>query len=155
MDRIVDQFRFLIEQRRISEELYHNGSPRPEKAAQRLFFAVAYAYCKANNLDLTPEADTGNGPVDFKISQGFRGRVLVEIKLSYNGKLVSGYTRQLEAYRTAEETLKAYYLVIDVGHMGKKYERLLELKREAASRGEPAPPIVVVDGLRRRSASKR
>jgi hypothetical protein len=72
--------------------LYHAGSPRPEKAAQRLFFAIAYAYCKANNLDVTPEADTGNGPVDFKVSLGFTGRVLVEIKLSTNTKLVRGYT---------------------------------------------------------------
>ena len=68
--RKVDQFQFLIEKRRLSEELYHEGDPRPEKSAQRLFFAVAHAYCKANNLDLTPEADTGNGPVDFKMSSG-------------------------------------------------------------------------------------
>jgi hypothetical protein len=56
--------------RRFSEELYHAGRPRPEKAAQRLFFAVAHAYCKAHNLDLTPKADTGNGPGDFKVSAG-------------------------------------------------------------------------------------
>ena len=95
VEQIIGQFRFLIEDRRFSEELYANGKPRPEKAAQRLFFAVAYAYCKANNLDVTPEAETGNGPVDFKVSQGFRGRVLVEIKLSTNGKLVADvYKRQ-------------------------------------------------------------
>jgi hypothetical protein len=98
VDQIIEQFRFLIEERRLSEELYADGVPRPEKAAQRLFFAVAYAYCKANNLDITPEADTGNGPVDFKVSAGFTGRVLVEIKLSTNGKLVAGYTRQLATY---------------------------------------------------------
>ena len=154
VNKIVEQFRFLIEQRRISEELYYNDAPRPEKAAQRLFFVVAYAYCKANNLDLTPEADTGNGPVDFKISEGFLGRILVEIKLSYNGKLVAGYTRQLEAYRTAEEALKAYYLVIDVGHMGHKYKRLLEVKHRAESEGQLVSPIILIDGSRRRSASK-
>jgi hypothetical protein len=65
VEQIIEQFRFLIEDRRYSEELYHDGQPRPEKAAQRLFFAVAYSYCKANNLDLTPEADTGNGPSRF------------------------------------------------------------------------------------------
>jgi len=96
VERIIEQFRFLIEDRRLSEELYHRGKPRVEKAAQRLFFAIAHAYCKANNLDVTPEADTGNGPVDFKVSSGFTGRVLVEIKLSTNNKLVAGYTRQLE-----------------------------------------------------------
>ena len=104
VEQIIEQFRFLIEERRFSEELYHAGRPRPERAAQRLFFAVAYAYCKANNLDLTPEAETGAGPVDFKVSSGFSGRVLVEIKLSTNGKVVKGYTRQLETYKGAEET---------------------------------------------------
>ena len=82
--QIIEQFQFLIEKRRLSEDLYHEDHPRPEKAAQRLFFAVAHAYCKANNLD---EADTGNGFVDFKMSSGFTGRVLVEIKLSTNQKL--------------------------------------------------------------------
>ncbi len=38
---VIDQFGFLIEKRRYSEELYYEGMPRPEKAAQRLFFAVA------------------------------------------------------------------------------------------------------------------
>ena len=124
VDNIIEQFRFLIEDRRFSEELYYGNKPRPEKAAQRLFFAVAYSYCKANDLDLTPEADTGNGPVDFKVSKGFSGRVLVEIKLSTNTKLVRGYTRQLEAYTTAEETERGYYLVIDVGKMGQKAENI-------------------------------
>ncbi len=41
VEQIIEQFRFLIEDRRFSEELYHAGRPRPEKAAQRLFFAVA------------------------------------------------------------------------------------------------------------------
>ena len=154
VEQIFEQFRFLIEDRRFSEELYHAGRPRPEKAAQRLFFAVAYAYCKANNLDLTPEADTGNGPVDFKVSVGHASRVVVEIKLSTNGKLVKGYTRQLETYKTAEETRKGYYLVVDVGQMGEKAKNLIALKNEAAARGEVTSPIIFVDGSRRPSASK-
>jgi hypothetical protein len=154
VEQIIGQFRFLIEDRRFSEELYANGEPRPEKAAQRLFFAVAYAYCKANNLDVTPEAETGNGPVDFKVSQGFTGRVLVEIKLSTNGKLVAGYTRQLETYKTAEEAQRGYYVVIDVGRMGNKAKVLLGIKNAAAANGEATSPIDFIDGTRRPSASK-
>jgi hypothetical protein len=152
---IIEEFRFLIENRRFSEELYcADGSPRPERSAQRLFFAVAYAFCKANDLDLTPEADTGNGPVDFKVASGFRGRVLVEIKLSTNNKVVSGYTKQLETYKSAEETLVGYYVVIDVGRMGEKDEKLLGLKNAAASRGEKSSEIVFINGHRKPSASK-
>ncbi|MEO0636988.1 MAG: hypothetical protein AAFY73_10100 [Pseudomonadota bacterium] len=152
--QIIEQFRFLIENRRISEELYHGGRPRPEKSAQRLFFIVADAYCKANNLDITPEADTGNGPVDFKVSQGYTGRVLVEIKLSTNPKVVQGYSRQLKTYAAAEQTDRAHYVVIDVGGMGNKDQRLIAEKNEAASSGKRASEIHIIDGTRRPSASK-
>ena len=154
VDQIIENFRHLIEDRRLSEELYHEGRPRAEKAAQRLFFVIAHAFCKANNLDLTPEADTGNGPVDFKVSTGFRGRVLVEIKLSTNGKLVSGYTRQLEAYSTAEEAAAAYYLIVDVGGMGEKLDKIFVEKNLLALTKKPVRPVIVVDATRRPSASK-
>jgi hypothetical protein len=151
--KIIEQFQFLIEKRRLSEELYHQGKPRPEKAAQRLFFAVAYAYCKANNIDLTPEADTGNGPVDFKMSTGFTGRVLVEIKLSTNPKVVDGYSKQLETYKDAEETVRGFYVVLDVGKMGKKDEKLLLLKNNRAKARLQISEIILIDGLRKPSAS--
>ena len=154
VEQIIEQFRFLVEDRRYSEELYYRGKPRQERVAQKLFFAVAHAYCKANNLDLTPEAETGNGPVDFKVSSGFTGRVLVEIKLSKNGRLVHGYTEQLEAYKTAEETLAGFYVVVDVGRMGEKDKHLLEIKNRASARGDEVSPIIFVDGTRKKSASK-
>lgn len=152
--QIIDQFQFLIEKRRHSEDLYHGRKPRPEKAAQRLFFAVASSYCKANNIDLTPEADTGNGPVDFKMSSGYDGRVLVEVKLSTNPKVLAGYERQLQTYKDAEQTTHGFYVVIDVGQMGRKAERLLTLKNRVAKEGKPTSEIVLIDGRRRPSASK-
>lgn len=154
VDQVIEQFRFLVEKRRYSDELHHEGRPRPEKAAQRLFFIVAHAYCKANNLDITPEADTGNGPVDFKVASGFTGRVVVEIKLSTNAKLEKGYTHQLAAYRTAEESIKGYYVVIDVGKMGKKRNALTRAMNDAAARGDIVSPIIYVDGTPKPSASK-
>ena len=154
VEQIIAQFKFLIESRRFSEELYYFGKPRPEKAAQRLFFAIAYAYCKTNDLDLTPEAETGSGPVDFKVSSGFSRRSLVEIKLSTNKKVVAGYQRQLEAYKAGEETMKGYYVVINVGQMGARRKNLIALKATAEDRGEQTSPIIFIDGLLRLSASK-
>ena len=154
VEQIIENFRQMVQDRRYSEELYHDGKPRAEKAAQRMFFLIAQAFCKANDLDLTPEADTGNGPVDFKISSGFSGRVLVEIKLSTNGKLVAGYTRQLEAYANAEEAKLAYYLIVDVGGMGKKYDDVLAEKNIRLMQGKPIRPVFVVDASRKLSASK-
>ena len=129
-------------------------NPRREKAAQRLFFVIAYAYCKSNNLDVTPEADTGNGPVDFKFSFGFNTRIVVEIKLSTND-LVHGYTKQLEIYKKAEDTQEGIYLVIDVGSIGRKYNDIQKLQREASEAGQKFSKIYLVDGNRKASASKR
>ncbi|TAV12593.1 hypothetical protein ELI37_19850 [Rhizobium leguminosarum] len=154
LEKIIETFRHLVEDRRLSEELYHDGKPRAEKAAQRLFFVVAHAFCKANDLDITPEADTGNGPVDFKISSGFSKRVLIEIKLSTNGKVVAGYLRQLDTYATAEEASLAYYVIIDVGGMGTKLKKLMFEKNRLAKTGKPTRPVIVVDAKRRLSASK-
>jgi hypothetical protein len=150
---IIEQYRFLIEDRRLSEELYVDNKPRPEKSAQKLFFAVAHSYCKANNIDLTPEADTGNGPVDFKLSQGYNGRVLVEIKLSTNS-LTKGYTHQLETYTKAEEAVKSFYIVIVVHDLAvKKRQELLDLQKEESDKFGYQKEIVFINGRRRPSAS--
>lgn len=154
VESILAQFRFLVEDRRLSEELYHGGKIRPEKSAQRLFFAIAYAYCKANNIDVTPEAETGNGPVDFKLATGFDRRVLVEIKLSSNPKVIAGYRKQIERYKAGEETDEGYYLVIDVGGLGTKDQELVSIRNDAAKSGIRMSELVFVDGKRRQSASK-
>lgn len=153
---IVGKFRHLIENNGLNKELYkENGRPKHEATAQRLFFAIAYCYCEANNIDISPEVDSGSGQVDFKMSKGFTLKVLVEIKLSTNSKLVHGYETQLETYKRSEHTMRAYYVVIDVGRMGKKDERLLRVKNDASSRLEPLSELVFVDGTVKPSASKR
>ena len=60
-------------------------------------------YCDANDFDITPEADGGAGPVDFKISKGYQYRVVVEMKLSSNSNLVHGFEVQLPEYQKAEK----------------------------------------------------
>jgi hypothetical protein len=153
---IIKQFRHLIENTGLNKELFQpNKKPRHESTAQRLFFAVAYSYCKANNVDISPEIDTGNGDVDFKFSVGFEARVLVEVKLSRNPNVVGGYRNQLEVYKRSQQTMKAVYLLIDVGNMGRK-ETELELVRQAAlKKGEPLSELEAIDGTLKPSASKR
>jgi hypothetical protein len=153
---IVAQFRHLVENCGINKDLYREDkSPRHESTAQRIFFSVAYAYCKSNDIDISPEIDTGNGKIDFKFSQGFNRRVLVEIKLSTNSGTVSGYNNQLELYKRSQETESATYLVIDVGSMGKKDERLLAERNKAVKRGDPVSDVEFVDATLKPSASKR
>lgn len=153
---IIGQFRQLIEHNGLNKELYKSDrKPRHESTAQRLFFAISYSYCKANDLDISPEVDTGSGKIDFKFSTGFEARVLVEVKLSTNTRLVSGYESQLEIYKRSEETMKAFYLVIDVGGMGKKDDRLYKIRNTASAKGYPLSDLEFVDAKIKPTASKR
>jgi hypothetical protein len=153
---MVEQFRDLVENKGLWKELWtEEDTPRKEKASQRIFFAMAYSYCKANNIDLTPEADSGNGPVDFKLSRGSDAKVLVEIKLSTNSDVVHGYAKQLEIYKKADDTDRAIFLLIDVGHMGNKHMAIGQLRAEALEEFGRASEIVYVDGRQKASASKR
>jgi hypothetical protein len=152
--KIVEQFHFLVEEKGLWKEFWHDKKRRPEKSAQRLFFAVAHSYCDANNVDVSPEMDTGTGVVDFKFSVGASAKVIVEIKLSDNSKVVAGYEKQLESYKNAERTSKGIYVLIDVGAMGNKAKEILKRKNETLARHEAASEFVIVNGSIRKSASK-
>jgi hypothetical protein len=151
---IVAQFKQLVENNDLSGLLWDGSEPKPEKAAQLVFFGVADSYCKANNIDISPEVHSGGGPVDFKFSSGYEGRLLVEIKLS-KGKVVHGYKEQLEVYKTAAQTDEALFLVIDVGGMGKKLKIIQAAQKAQRDQGRRASDITVVDAKRKASASKR
>ncbi len=152
--KIIEHFKHLIEHRGLSKELWHKGKRRNEKSVQRILFAVADSYCKANNLDINPEVDTGTGEIDFKFSSGYSVRVLVEVKLSDNNKLVSGYEKQLEKYKDAEKTSRGIYLIMDIGRLGKKGERISKLKNERYKAGLPVSDVIYIDGTIKPSASK-
>jgi hypothetical protein len=146
--KIVSDFKFLIEDRRMSSLLYtKDGRVLPEEVVQKVFFLVAHAHCRAWNLDITPEAETGNGPVDFKVSRGFSARVAVEIKLSTNSYAVDGYTKQLDRYMKGEETDFGVFILVDVGRLGQKWKRIQSLTKD-----KRRPPIYI-DGRIRPSAS--
>ncbi len=152
---ILEQFRHLIEERDLAKELWANGEPRPEKAAQRLFFVVADCYCRASNIDITPEADTGVGPVDFKFSHGYSERLLIEIKLTTNKNVVSGYDKQIVAYAKGENAAVTY-VVINVGGNFERIRKRLDTARLiAVKESRLAPELMYIDGTIKPSASKR
>lgn len=155
VDQIITQFTDLVENKGLWKSLWtEDEEPCKEKAAQRLLFAVAYSYCRANDLDLTPEADAGNGPVDFKVSQGHSAKVVVEVKLS-KGTVVHGYEKQLEIYKKADDTDVGIFLIIDVGSIGRKLARIQTIQKQHMEEFGKASEIVVVDANVKESASKR
>lgn len=153
VEQIIAQFKTLIEDNGLWKLLWHDGRPRKEKSAQLLFFAVAEAYCKSNNLDISPEVDAGAGPVDFKFSEGYRARVVVELKMS-TGQVVKGYMNQLEIYKRGERNAIGKYIVLDVGKLGDKAESIMAVKNTRVRNNFRASAIYLVDASQRLSASK-
>jgi hypothetical protein len=151
---IIEQFRKLVEDNNMWELLWNGTSHRHERASQLLFFAVATVMCAVNNVDISPETNSGGGPVDFKFSTGFHGRLVVEMKLS-KGTVESGYKNQLEIYKKAAATSAGIFVVMDIGGMGYKLRKIERLRDAAKAAGEPASDIIVIDAKRKASASKR
>lgn len=156
--KICDKFKDLVENNALSSLLYDaKGKPKREEAAQKLFYGIADAYCESNNLDLSREANAGRGPVDFKVSKGYKGRVVVEAKLTSNPQLVHGFEVQIEEYQKAEKTKTAVYLVIDVNKSRATRNRITKLKTlmsTSKASGKRMPEVLFVDALPKISASK-
>lgn len=154
---ICNKFKDVVENNKVYTLLYRDENrkqPRSEESAQKLFFTVAESYCEANNLDITPEANAGRGPVGFKFSYGYYGRVLVEVKLTTNSHLRNGWELQIAEYQKAEKTKHAILLLIDVGGSRYRIKELFELKEQKEAVGERVPDIVLVDAKPKLSASQ-
>ncbi len=147
-------FKRHVEAGNLWEELWVGNKPKKERASQLIYYAIADAFCKANDLDISPEANMGGGPIDFKFSSGYQARVLVEMKRS-DGTVVRGYERQLEFYKTASQTEFGVFIVIDYGDLGNKVNTIRRIRDERLKKGERASEIVVIDATRKASASKR
>ncbi|MCH7395792.1 hypothetical protein MMP66_16180 [Acinetobacter dispersus] len=152
VNKICVHFKDLIENNGLCKLLYDDKDKRKrESASQLLFFGIANAYCNANNLDLTLEADAGRGPVDFKISLGASAKVIVEIKLSSNKQLVHGYEKQLPIYKKAEKSQKGIYLVLyNGGITNSRWQSFNELVKNSAM---PNIEVVIVNAIPKASAS--
>lgn len=152
---IVEQFKQVVECNGAWELLFKEDrkTPRSERSSQHLFSAIAMSYCVANNIDISPEVNSGNGPVDFKFSSGYSNKVLVELKLSKNSQLNHCIDKQIPIYMAQERTDKAIYLLINVGN-DKKIEAFRVRYNGLDSSVRQKIPLVVVDAKPKVSASK-
>ena len=147
-------FKRHVEDGNLWEELWIGDKPKKERASQLIYYAIADAFCKLNNIDISPEANMGGGPIDFKFSLGYHARVLVEMKRS-GGTVVHGYEKQLEFYKAASQTDFAVFVIIDYGDLGHKLGEIEDIRHSRLGRGERASDIVVIDATPKASASKR
>jgi hypothetical protein len=113
IEAMIKAFAHYVEENQGWKLLWNDDkTPRSEKASQLLFLGIVKHYCKANNIDVSPEANIGRGPVDFKISQGYKNRTILELKLARNSKFWNGLKSQLPTYLKAESTSDGYFIVI-------------------------------------------
>lgn len=150
----IKMFKHHVEKGNLWEALWINDKPKKERAAQLIYFAIADCFCRANDIDISPEANMGGGPIDFKYSKGYNARVLVEMKRS-SGTVVHGYEKQLEIYKDASRTNHGVFVVLDYGDLGDKLKTIQAMRKERLKRGEPASEIIVIDATKKVSASKR
>jgi hypothetical protein len=153
-------FKECIENHRSYKLMYYEKGnvAKSEDLAQELLFLVSEAYLRASgaDVDISPEADTGIGKLDFKFSQGSNSRVIIETKLSNNPNLLHGYVTQLPEYMKSQKALYGIYVVLIVD--GKQKTNMLDqLKDKEEKRNKDdmsIPEIIFVDARERPTASK-
>ena len=151
--KICNQFKYLIEEKGLWKSLYDdNGLVLSESHSQNLFFGIADSYCKANDIDISRENNNGSGPVDFKISSGYKNKTIVEIKKSSNNQLSQCYEVQIPVYMAQEEIEKGIYLFIDLGDHD---QRVTNFKNAMQKYKNTKIELIEVDGRKKESASKR
>ena len=149
----INVFKRHIETGNLWEELWLNNKPKRERAAQLIYYAIADGYCRAFNIDISPETNMGGGAVDFKFSLGYEIKIVVEMKRS-GGQVEHGYSKQLEAYKKASQTQRGIFVVLDFGDGSTKIRRIKLLRKKLIDNGEDASEIIVIDARRKKTASK-
>ena len=154
---ICNIFKDLVENNKLSSLLYkyeNYEEPKGENAVQLLFFGVSYFICKLFDIDLSPEVNTGRGPVDFKISKG-SDKVLIEVKKTLHSKLIHGYFTQLEEYKKSEKTDKAIFMVIIFeGQTSQKNLDRFKSRIDDTRPQDLKSEIIYIDARKKASASK-
>jgi hypothetical protein len=157
VDNIICEFRHFIEENDGWRLLWNDDkTPRQEKSAQLLFLGIIANYCRANDIDVSKEANIGRGPVDFKVSHGYRLRALLEVKLANNGRFWHGLEVQLPTYQKAESIGIGYFIIIVFSK--KDLERLSAIQnvidKVGKATGRTIKPLIVDASPSKPSASR-
>jgi hypothetical protein len=149
---IIIQFKKNIEFNGVNKLFYTIDSHYGEEFFQKVFYVVADSYCKANNLDLTAEANGGRGPVDFKLSRGTE-KIVVEVKHTSNPSFIKGIQKKLPIYQQSESA-QGIFLAIQIDEAKNKLEILKKLKSDSEQKKVSFPEYYIIDARIKPSASK-
>jgi len=113
---------------------------------------------KGFDIDISPEADTGVGKLDFKFSQGRNSMVIIETKLSNNSDLLHGYISQLPDYMNSQHASYGLFVVVSVDSSKNQIGQLKKLRDIESKRDRTDPTkneIIFVNAKERPTASKK
>jgi len=88
---------------------YVKGQPLKRESDLQLMFRLTWY---ASKDDVNTEVNNGRGPVDYKISRGSNDSTLVEFKLASNSKLKQNLAKQVEIYKSANQTKKSIKVIL-------------------------------------------
>lgn len=120
VDLLATKFQHQVENTSLWRALWAKDVPQQENVVQAIAGAMWTVACESADVDLSQEVNRGRGPVDFKFSQGWEKRALVEIKLIHNSKFFQGAAKQLPQYLQTEQVDYGVYLC--VGHFDKDFD---------------------------------
>jgi hypothetical protein len=156
--KLVDNFKECVELQNAWRLLWINEeSERPEKDAQILFGTSSYYACVENDIDMSPETETGRGLVDFKLSQGASRKVLIELKYAKSSSFWRNEENQLTLYQQAEKCHNGYLVVVqftDKDCSATFTERASALAKDVSEKSGHPFKVVFVDARRKISASR-
>lgn len=126
VQNLVDDFKFVVEETDAWQLLWNDDrtTHRKEKIAQAMAGIMWRADCRASNVDISKEVNMGRGPVDFKFSQGWNRRALIEVKFIESSHFFTGASRQLPQYLEIEQIECGFYLAVGFTDADFSEERL-------------------------------
>jgi len=152
--RILDFFKEFIEENKGWYILQAVDTIKCEKVCQRLIHLAGKQYASDNDLDLSFEANEGNGDSDLKVSRG-ADKTVIEVKLSSNQDFLHGYNSQIIEYAKSENTKQMIYVYVknkDFPDRDMKIQQ--EYEKQKNSGNEYIPELFIVNALDKPSASK-
>ncbi|MFB5761541.1 hypothetical protein [Paenibacillus medicaginis] len=156
IEKIINYFSHSLALRGTHRLLWNeNGLPKKETSAQQLLESMSRLYCESNNIDITPEAETGRGPVDFKFSYGNNFKTVVEIKRGSNN-LAHGIEKQTVQYMLSEKVEIAYFIIIILFEDEfKKIDGIFELAKSVEVKYKLIIKPVIIDARASKLSASR
>ena len=156
---LAKDFQFVVENTDAWRLLWDDGyrQHRPEKIAQAVAGVMWRIRCKVADVDLSKETNVGRGPVDFKFSQGWQRRALIEMKFIESSHFASGAEKQLPQYLRSEEIDHGVYLAVGFKDADFERARIRRVEQTCEALGKQlgcAVQLLIVDARPKPSASK-